>query len=283
MEGYRGQTSFRNPGHSGSLTSYFRRTADLPFTFTERNPDVSRGRNHNPNDSLQGWNTDAKSSRVLISLENNNFQTAGPSNPLKEVYEDKENLCKPNVTGIKKKMQFIGNSPSSQVDYLPNQRDEEKRAITKRISERRYFDVKIKQPGKDFQSRRREHQFRILTGPVEKILYWSKLKNKLNLLFEVFALLTDVRNGAYPTEKSLTLRDEISGPSLIVLYYEIDRPLPSLTPGRIVRCVGTLKSRNILQAFKVEESSELEKARSQRLFFISNMAAEESLSLFLKK
>ncbi|KDR18403.1 spermatogenesis-associated protein 22-like [Zootermopsis nevadensis] len=112
---------------------------------------------------------------------------------------------------------------------------------------------------------------RVLTGPIDKIIKWEKMRETCGLLFEVVAPLVTVRSGGFRCEKMLLLRDEAT-PALQCLFYTIDRPLPSLQKGQLVRCVGEMVSKNKLKAYSVRAATAGEKAGLQRLFFASQRA-----------
>jgi hypothetical protein len=79
------------------------------------------------------------------------------------------------------------------------------------------------------------------------------------------------------THQELLLRDE-AGPVLQVLFYEIDRPMPKLQPGQLVRVVGRMISRARLQAFSVRPASEVERCSMQRSSFVCHRTATQLLA-----
>ncbi|PNF41027.1 hypothetical protein B7P43_G08828 [Cryptotermes secundus] len=112
---------------------------------------------------------------------------------------------------------------------------------------------------------------RVLAGSIDKIIKWEKIKESSPVLFEVIATLVTVRPGGFRCEQMLLLRDEAT-PALQCLFYTIDRPLPPLEKGQLVRCVGELLSKNKLRAYSVRAASVAEKSGLQRLSFASQRA-----------
>lgn len=125
---------------------------------------------------------------------------------------------------------------------------------------------------------RRANLERLLTGSVERVFNWSRIKNGLQILFEVIATLDAVSPGKYSCEKQLLLRDSKTGPVLQVVYYEIDQALPTFAIGAVIKCIGKPIGRNRLQAFKVTESSGKEQAEMQRAAFICSRAVQQAVS-----
>ncbi|GFG30287.1 hypothetical protein Cfor_04108 [Coptotermes formosanus] len=112
---------------------------------------------------------------------------------------------------------------------------------------------------------------RVLTGSTDKAIKWEKVKDISAVLFEVIATLVAVRPGGYRCEQMLLLRDEAT-PALQCVFYTIDRPLPPLEKGQLVRCVGEMLTKNKLKAYSVRAASMTEKSGLQRLSFASQRA-----------
>ncbi|XP_069703718.1 uncharacterized protein [Periplaneta americana] len=113
---------------------------------------------------------------------------------------------------------------------------------------------------------------KILTGSTDKISKWQNLRETSKILFEVIATLVTVRPAGSLSSKMLLLRDQ-STPVLECIFQEIDRPLPPLDKGKLVRCVGKIVAKNKMTAFSVRTASSSEKSGLQRLSFASQRAA----------
>uniref|UniRef100_A0AAY4EU57 Spermatogenesis-associated protein 22 n=1 Tax=Denticeps clupeoides TaxID=299321 RepID=A0AAY4EU57_9TELE len=77
---------------------------------------------------------------------------------------------------------------------------------------------------------------RILTAAIGGMRHWSRFKDKMPLMFEIFATLDSaVTLGKYGAKSFLmrTGRDVVS-----CIYYENDLELPRLIRGQVHRCVG---------------------------------------------
>lgn len=133
--------------------------------------------------------------------------------------------------------------------------------------------------GQKFQIQHREKLTRLFTGSVENLYVWSKLKNDLDILFEVIGIVNDIQIGASFCEKIILLSDSKTGPAIQVFYYEIDRPLQNIPIKSTVICIGRLVTRNRFQAFKIQQSSMEEKACCQRLAYLCNRVGNEVISL----
>ncbi|KAF4520131.1 hypothetical protein B566_EDAN010287 [Ephemera danica] len=113
-----------------------------------------------------------------------------------------------------------------------------------------------------------------LSGPISRVLKWESLRDLFPVVFEVIATLKSLRNA--DTHRELLLRDE-AGPVLHVQFYEIDREMPRLEPGQMVRAVGRLTGRGRMQAFSVRVASKNEYASMQRISFVCHRAATQVL------
>nr|XP_015816681.2 spermatogenesis-associated protein 22 [Nothobranchius furzeri] len=107
-----------------------------------------------------------------------------------------------------------------------------------------------------------ENSLRILTVVIEGMRYWSQFKNKVPLLFEIFATLDSaVTLGSYGA-KSFLLRD--GKKVLQCVYYENDQVLPRLIRGQVHRCVGNYdRARDVLICMSVRPGLTSEQKNAQ--------------------
>uniref|UniRef100_A0A1A7YEZ9 Spermatogenesis associated 22 n=1 Tax=Iconisemion striatum TaxID=60296 RepID=A0A1A7YEZ9_9TELE len=107
-----------------------------------------------------------------------------------------------------------------------------------------------------------ENSLRILTASIEGMRHWSQFKNKVPLLFEIFATLDSaVTLGCYGA-KSFLLRD--GKEVLQCVYYENDRVLPRLIRGQVHRCVGNYdRVRDVLICMSVRPGLTSEQRNAQ--------------------
>lgn len=122
------------------------------------------------------------------------------------------------------------------------------------------------------------HPLRVLTGTVDKAIHWAhQIKDRVPILYEIYAYVVSAQQGAHNTEKVLLIQDEKNTRCMKVIYYEIDMPLGDFPIGSVVRCIGKLISREVLQAYMVTPSSLNEKIDVQRNAFICNFTIVELL------
>ncbi|KAK6637172.1 hypothetical protein RUM44_007586 [Polyplax serrata] len=133
--------------------------------------------------------------------------------------------------------------------------------------------------GECYQIQPREKLPRLFTGTIEHLYSWIKLKQDVDVVFEIVATLNAIHNGHWQCEKILKLRDLKSGPTIQVFYYEIDRPLPKIAIGSTVICVGKLHTNNRFQVFRIDQTTEEDRANCQRIAYICNRVADELTSI----
>lgn len=95
-----------------------------------------------------------------------------------------------------------------------------------------------------------ENSLRILTAVIEGMRHWSKFKDRVPYLFEIFGTLDSaVTLGRYGA-KNFLMRD---GKDVVqCVFYENERVLPRLIRGQVHRCVGNYdRSRDVLVCVSV--------------------------------
>ncbi|KAI2664327.1 Spermatogenesis-associated protein 22 [Labeo rohita] len=100
----------------------------------------------------------------------------------------------------------------------------------------------------------RETSLRVITAVIEGMKHWSQYRNRVPMLFEVFATLDSaVTVGEYGAKKFL-MRD---GKEVVqCLYYENDQTLPRLIRGQVHRCVGNYdKQKDTMTCVSVRAAS----------------------------
>ncbi|XP_031447448.1 spermatogenesis-associated protein 22 isoform X2 [Phasianus colchicus] len=107
------------------------------------------------------------------------------------------------------------------------------------------FQLKLKE---------KRNSLRIISAVIESMKHWSQYTYKTPLLFEVLGTLDSaVTSGAYGA-KNFLLRD--GKESLPCVFYEIDRELPRLIRGRVLRCMGNYDTkRNIFKCVSVRPAT----------------------------
>uniref|UniRef100_A0A3B1KLC5 Spermatogenesis associated 22 n=1 Tax=Astyanax mexicanus TaxID=7994 RepID=A0A3B1KLC5_ASTMX len=107
-----------------------------------------------------------------------------------------------------------------------------------------------------------ENSLRILTAVIEGMKHWSQFKDKVPMLFEIFATLDSaVTVGKYGA-KNFLMRDGKDVVSCV--YYETDQVLPRLIRGQVHRCVGNYdRQKNILTCVSVRPASSSEQRNAQ--------------------
>ncbi|XP_072530936.1 uncharacterized protein spata22 isoform X2 [Salminus brasiliensis] len=107
-----------------------------------------------------------------------------------------------------------------------------------------------------------KNSLRILTAVIQGMQHWSQFKDKVPMLFEIFATLDSaVTVGKYGA-KNFLLRD---GKGVVpCVYYEIDQTLPRLIRGQVHRCIGNYdRHKNILTCVSVRPASSSEQRNAQ--------------------
>ncbi|XP_032304332.1 spermatogenesis-associated protein 22 isoform X2 [Coturnix japonica] len=107
------------------------------------------------------------------------------------------------------------------------------------------FQLKLKE---------KRNSLRIISAVIESMKHWSQYSYKTALLFEVLGTLDSaVTSGGYRA-KNFLLRD--GEESLPCVFYEIDRELPRLIRGRVLRCMGNYDAkRNIFKCVSVRPAT----------------------------
>ncbi|XP_040543326.1 spermatogenesis-associated protein 22 isoform X2 [Gallus gallus] len=107
------------------------------------------------------------------------------------------------------------------------------------------FQLKLKE---------KRNSLRIISAVIESMKHWSQYTYKTALLFEVLGTLDSaVTSGVYGA-KNFLLRDGTE--SLPCVFYEIDRELPRLIRGRVLRCMGNYDAkRNIFKCVSVRPAT----------------------------
>uniref|UniRef100_A0A8C1XPC3 Spermatogenesis associated 22 n=1 Tax=Cyprinus carpio TaxID=7962 RepID=A0A8C1XPC3_CYPCA len=76
----------------------------------------------------------------------------------------------------------------------------------------------------------------VITAVIEGMKHWSQYKNRVPMLFEMFATLDSAVTVGEHGAKKFLMRD---GKEVVhCLYYEIDQTLPRLIRGQVHRCIG---------------------------------------------
>ncbi|KAI4884441.1 hypothetical protein NFI96_032109, partial [Prochilodus magdalenae] len=110
---------------------------------------------------------------------------------------------------------------------------------------------------------------RILTAVIAGMKHWSQFKDKVPMLFEIFATLDSaVTVGKYGA-KNFLMRD---GKDVVpCVYYENDQVLPRLIRGQVHRCVGNYDGhKNILVCVSVRPASSSEQRNAQEAVKMSD-------------
>uniref|UniRef100_A0A8C9FNH1 Spermatogenesis associated 22 n=1 Tax=Pavo cristatus TaxID=9049 RepID=A0A8C9FNH1_PAVCR len=107
------------------------------------------------------------------------------------------------------------------------------------------FQLKLKE---------KRNSLRIISAVIESMKHWSQYTYRTALLFEVLGTLDSaVTSGAYGA-KNFLLRD--GKESLPCVFYEIDRELPRLIRGRVLRCMGNYDAkRNVFKCVSVRPAT----------------------------
>ncbi|XP_026859897.2 spermatogenesis-associated protein 22 [Electrophorus electricus] len=114
-----------------------------------------------------------------------------------------------------------------------------------------------------------EKSLRILTAVIEGMRHWSQYKDKVPMLFEIFATLDSaVTIGKYGA-KNFLMRD--GKEAVQCVYYENDQPLPRLIRGQLHRCVGNYdRQKDVLTCMAVRAASVSEQRNAQQAVKVSD-------------
>ncbi|XP_076867290.1 spermatogenesis-associated protein 22 [Brachyhypopomus gauderio] len=108
-----------------------------------------------------------------------------------------------------------------------------------------------------------EKSLRILTAVIEGMKHWSQYKDKVPMLFEIFATLDSaVTVGKYGA-KNFLMRD--GKEAVQCVYYENDQTLPRLIRGQMHRCVGNYDGqKDVMTCVAVRAASASEQRNAQQ-------------------
>lgn len=112
------------------------------------------------------------------------------------------------------------------------------------------------------QKPQHETSLRVITAVIRGMKHWSQYKDKVPMLFEIFATLDSaITIGDYGAKKFL-MRDDKD--TVQCLYFENDQPLATLTRGQVYRCVGNYNSqKDTMTCVSVRAASPSEQMSSQ--------------------
>ncbi|XP_048045611.1 spermatogenesis-associated protein 22 isoform X1 [Megalobrama amblycephala] len=108
----------------------------------------------------------------------------------------------------------------------------------------------------------REISLRLITAVIEGMKHWSQYKNRVPMLFEIFATLDSAVSVEEHGTKKFLMRD---GKEVVqCLYYEIDQILPRLIRGQVHRCVGNYdRDKDTMTCVSVRAASMSEQRNAQ--------------------
>ncbi|KAI5089412.1 ester hydrolase C11orf54-like [Silurus meridionalis] len=120
---------------------------------------------------------------------------------------------------------------------------------------------------------------RILTAVIEGMKHWSQFKDKVPMMFEIFAVLDSaVTIGKYGA-KNFLLRD--GKDTVPCVYYENDQVLPRLIRGQVHRCVGNYdRQKNTLTCVSVRAASLSEQRNAQEAVKASDAEMRKEVQAF---
>ncbi|XP_058239799.1 spermatogenesis-associated protein 22 [Hemibagrus wyckioides] len=105
---------------------------------------------------------------------------------------------------------------------------------------------------------------RILTAVIEGMKYWSQFKDKIPMMFEVFATLDSAVTIGRFGAKNFLMRD--GKDTVPCVYYENDQVLPRLIRGQVHRCVGNYdRQKNVFTCVSVRAASLSEQRNAQEV------------------
>ncbi|CAM4535339.1 unnamed protein product [Leuciscus chuanchicus] len=124
------------------------------------------------------------------------------------------------------------------------------------------MDISSVQTTPQKQKPPREVSLRLISTVIEGMKHWSQYKNRVPMLFEIFATLDSaVTVGEYGAKKFL-MRD---GKEVVqCLYFEIDQILPRLIRGQVHRCIGNYdREKDTMTCVSVRAASLSEQRNAQ--------------------
>ncbi|XP_065830594.1 spermatogenesis-associated protein 22-like isoform X2 [Oscarella lobularis] len=99
-------------------------------------------------------------------------------------------------------------------------------------------------------------QVHMVSSNVESLKFWKE--SSATVLIEIFGYVQGlIRDGEDGVSKIFTIRDQTG--SLRCQYWEMDHPLPQLTPGKLYRCVGNLDKGLFLKCVHLRQARPGEK------------------------
>ncbi|KAJ8267253.1 hypothetical protein GJAV_G00140380 [Gymnothorax javanicus] len=124
-----------------------------------------------------------------------------------------------------------------------------------------------------------DNSLRILTTVIEGMKHWSKFKDRVAFLFEVFATLDSAVTAGNHGAKSFLLRD--GKDTVHCVFYETDRDLPRLIRGQVHRCVGNYdRRRDVFTCVSVRPASSSEQRNAQESVKVSDMEMRGLVKFF---
>ncbi|XP_051954955.1 spermatogenesis-associated protein 22 [Xyrauchen texanus] len=129
------------------------------------------------------------------------------------------------------------------------------------------------------QQPQRETSMRILTAVIEGMKHWSKYKNKVPIIFEIFATLDSAVTVGEHGAKTFSMRD---GKHVIqCLYYENVQALPRLIRGQVHRCVGNYdRDKDTMTCVSVRAASLSEQRNAQEAVKASDVEMRNAVLMF---
>ncbi|KAK9974070.1 hypothetical protein ABG768_022179 [Culter alburnus] len=107
-----------------------------------------------------------------------------------------------------------------------------------------------------------EISLRLITAVIEGMKHWSQYKNRVPMLFEIFATLDSAVSVEEHGIKKFLMRD--GKEAVQCLYYEIDQILPRLIRGQVHRCVGNYdRDKDTMTCVSVRAASMSEQRNAQ--------------------
>ncbi|XP_027034489.1 spermatogenesis-associated protein 22 [Tachysurus fulvidraco] len=109
-----------------------------------------------------------------------------------------------------------------------------------------------------------KRSLRILTAVIEGMKYWSQFKDKVPMMFEIFATLDSAVTIGKFGAKNFLMRD--GKDTVPCVYYENDQVLPRLIRGQVHRCVGNYdRQKNVFTCVSVRAASLSEQRNAQEV------------------
>ncbi|XP_017316192.1 spermatogenesis-associated protein 22 isoform X1 [Ictalurus punctatus] len=120
---------------------------------------------------------------------------------------------------------------------------------------------------------------RILTAVVEGMKHWSQFKDKVPMMFEIFATLDSAVTIGKFGAKNFLMRD--GKDAVPCVYYENDQVLPRLIRGQVHRCVGNYdRQKNLFTCVSVRAASLSEQRNAQEAVKASDAEMRNEVRAF---